>query len=199
MDTADDPLAAIRQGRGRIRRACPRGRRCVVPDRGLRARCGFRSRPTPSLPVRPFDPGAHLCDARLGAQHRRRARRATRPRLCRLLRGRRLQLRPDRYDLRPVVLDLLAARGPVRRAVGGDPRLPGVAPARRLSGHRHTGLWRDRAHRVVELDGGDQRAERNLRYSQAQFFRPAPHAHRRRRRGRPSAPFSGSLTVPSMR
>ena len=55
-------------------------------------------------------PDPDLCDARLGPQHRGRPRRPARSRLCRVLRGRRLFLRAAGQDLRPVVLDLPAAR-----------------------------------------------------------------------------------------
>src|SRR5262249_35366955 len=54
-------------------------------------------------------PDSDLRHARLGPQHRGRAGRAARPRLRRLLRGRRLFLRADRQDLRLLVLDPAAA------------------------------------------------------------------------------------------
>ncbi len=55
-------------------------------------------------------PDPDLCDARLGPQYRRRPRRPARPRLCRLLRGRRLFLRAAGQDVRLFVLDSAAAR-----------------------------------------------------------------------------------------
>ena len=62
-------------------------------------------------------PDPDLRDARLGAEHRGRPRRPARPRLCRLLRGRRLFLRAARQDLRLLVLDPAAAgRHPRRRS-----------------------------------------------------------------------------------
>ena len=130
------------------------------------------SRPAAPLPARPVDPRPHLCDARLGPQHRGRARRPSRPRLCRLLCGRRLYLRAARRAFRPRLLDLPAARRPARRALGRRPRLPGAPPARRLSRHRDARLRRDRPHRADQLDRGDQRAERHLRHPEADLLRP---------------------------
>ena len=50
-----------------------------------------------ALHSRPRHPRAHLRDARLGTEHRGRPRRPARPRLCRVLRGRRLFLRAARH------------------------------------------------------------------------------------------------------
>src|SRR5262249_1138520 len=56
-------------------------------------------------------PNPDLRDARLGTQHRGRARRLARSRLCRLLRRRRLFLCAARERLRPVILDPAPSRG----------------------------------------------------------------------------------------
>ncbi len=82
-------------------------------------------------------PDPDLRDARLGAQHRGRARRPARPRLRRLLRRRRLFLRPARQGIRLYLLAALAARRHPRLVLGYPARLSGVAAARRLSRHRH--------------------------------------------------------------
>ena len=82
-------------------------------------------------------PDPDLCDARLGPQHRGRPRRPARPRLCRLLRGRRLFLRAAGQELRHRVLGAAAALRHPRRVLGHPARLSGAAAARRLSGHRH--------------------------------------------------------------
>ena len=79
------------------------------------------------LHPRPRHADPDLCDARLGPQHRGRAGRPARPRLCRLLRGRRLCLRAAGRTFRLVVLDLPAAGRHPRRLLGHDPRLPGAA------------------------------------------------------------------------
>ena len=63
-------------------------------------------------------PDHDLRDAGLGPEHRGRPRRPARSGLCRLLRHRRLFLCAAVDDLRPVVLDLPAARGHTRRNVG---------------------------------------------------------------------------------
>ena len=115
-------------------------------------------------------PDPHLRDARLGPEHRGRPRRPARPRLCRLLRGRRLFLRAAVDHLRPVVLDLPAARRHPRRLLGHHPRLPGAAAARRLSRHRDAGLRRDHPHRADQLDGPDQRLCRHLVDPARTFF-----------------------------
>ena len=65
------------------------------------------------------------------------------PRLRRLLRGRRLFLRAAGDDVRPFLLDLSAARRHPRRALGRHARLSRLAPARRLSRHRHPRLRRN--------------------------------------------------------
>ncbi len=62
-----------------------------------------------ALPSRSRHPGADLRDAGLGPQRRGRSRRPARPRLCRLLRSRRLFLCPAVDHIRPVVLGLPAA------------------------------------------------------------------------------------------
>ena len=76
-------------------------------------------------------------------------------------------------DLRPVVLDLPAARRHPRRVLGHPARLPGAAAARRLSRHRDAGLRRDHPPRADQLGRRDQRLCR----------------HHRRSRGRPSSAF----------
>ena len=53
--------------------------------------------------------------------------------------------------LRPVVLDLPAARRHPRRVLGHPARLPGAAAARRLSRHRHARLRRDHPPRADQL------------------------------------------------
>src|SRR5580704_16517583 len=125
-------------------------------------------------------PDFDLCDARLGAEHRRRPRRSARPRLRRLLRGRRLFLRAFGQNLRPVVLDLAAA---CRRAVlvlGHFARLSGAAAARRLSRHRHARFRRDHPAHPDQLGGADQRLCRHNQHSAADLFRHSVQRHRRR-------------------
>ena len=56
-------------------------------------------------------PDSDLCDARLGPQYRGRARRPARPRLCRVLCGRRLFLCAAGENFRADVLDLLPLAG----------------------------------------------------------------------------------------
>ena len=119
------------------------------------------------LPARPRHPGADLCDARLGPEHRGRPRRPARPRLRRVLRGRRLLLRAAGDELRPVVLDLPAARRHPRGVLGRPARLSGAAAARRLSRHRHAGLRRDHPPRAAQLAELHRRAERHLRHPAA--------------------------------
>ena len=65
------------------------------------------------------------------------------------------------HDLRPVVLDLPAARRHSRRAVGRHARLPGAAPARRLSRHRHPRLRRDHPHHSGQLGRLHRRRRRH--------------------------------------
>ena len=116
-------------------------------------------------------PDPDLCDARLGAQHRGRPRRPARPRLCRVLRGRRLFLRAARQDFRAVVLDPAAARRHAVLVLGHPARLPGAAPARRLSRHRHARLRRDHPPHPDQLGGADQRLCRHHRHSAADLLR----------------------------
>ena len=116
-------------------------------------------------------PGADLRDARLGPEHRRRARRPARPRLRRLLRRRRLCLCAARHAFRPVVLDPAADRRHHGRLLGRHARLPGAAAARRLSGDRHAGLRRDHPPRADQLARGDQRLGRHLGHPQGHLLR----------------------------
>ena len=102
-------------------------------------------------------PDPDLRDARLGAEHRGRARRPARSRLRRLLRGRRLLLRAARHRVRLVVLDPAAGRRRDGGVLGRHPRLPGAAAARRLPRHRDARLRRDHTARHHQLDRGDQR------------------------------------------
>ena len=98
--------------RGRQGHRCP-----LLVARG----CGPGLRLRPAVPAfrqplrgRHRDHCADLRHARLGPEHRGRPRRPARPRLRRLLRGRRLLLRPVRADLRPRLLDLPAVGRPAR-------------------------------------------------------------------------------------
>ena len=131
------------------------------------------------LPSRPGDPDPDLRDARLGPQHRRRARRPARPRLRRLLRGRRLFLRAAVDEFRPRLLGLPADGRPVCRPLGHRARLSGAAPARRLPRHRHAGLRRDHPRRPAQLGRLHRRSERPARHSQADALRPGFHPRRR--------------------
>ena len=99
----------------------------------------------------------------LGPQYRRRLRRPARPRLHRVLRGRRLRLRAARLAaLRPApaVLGDPAARRrrrvPVRRAA----RRADAQAARRLPGHRDAGLRRDHPHLHEQSQCADQHHQR---------------------------------------
>ena len=114
-------------------------------------------------------PDHDLRDAGLGPEHRGRPRRPARSRLRRLLRRRRLFLCAAVDDLRPVVLDLPAARRHARRDVGRHPRLSGAAAARRLSRHRDARLRRNHPPRAHQLGRLHQRLRRHLRH-------PARHA-----------------------
>ena len=89
--------ACRRRARRRARSADRR------PCAGSLLRPGFRHRAAVHavrrpLRDRPRHPRPDLCHARLGAEHRGRPRRPARPRLRRLLRGRRLFLRAARAD-----------------------------------------------------------------------------------------------------
>ena len=121
--------------------------------------------------LRHADP--HLCDARLGAQHRRRPRRPPRSRLCRLLCGRRLCLCAAVDRSRPLVLDLPAARRHFRFLLGAHSRLSGAAPARRLPRHRHARLRRDHPPRADQLDRRDQWQRRHRLDPAHHFLRPS--------------------------
>ena len=94
QSTACRPAAVRLQRVGKLgARLAPRRRsRCPAPHPAV-MQCCLAAQP---LSARPRDPDADLRDAGLGAQHRGRARRPARPRLCRLLRGRRLFLRAAR-------------------------------------------------------------------------------------------------------
>ncbi len=164
----------------------------LLPIVALRHREDFSPRHPAPLSVRPVDPRPHLCDARLRAQHRGRARRASRSRLCRLLRGRRLHLRAACLAFRPRLLDLPAARGPARGVVGRGARLPRAAASRRLSRHRHARLRRDRPHRAPQLDRGDQRARTASPTFRSRPFSASPS---RRPARIPSRAFSGCATT----
>src|ERR1035437_5837141 len=94
-------------------------------------------------------PDTDLCDAGLGPQHRGRPSRAARPRLCRLLRGRRLFLCAAGQDFWPGVLGSIAARRHSLLVLGHSARLSGAAPARRLSRDRHARLRRNHPHRHI--------------------------------------------------
>ena len=92
---------------------------------------------------------AHVRDPRARAEHRRRLRRPARPRLCRLLRDRRVhdgipRLEPFRHPHQ------LVARGSgspssLAAIFGRDPRRADAQAARRLPRHRDARLRRDRA------------------------------------------------------
>ncbi|CAA9271870.1 MAG: Branched-chain amino acid transport system permease protein LivM, partial [uncultured Craurococcus sp.] len=132
------------------------------------------------LLARSRHPGTDLCDARLGAQHRRRPRRAARPRLRRLLRRRGLFLCAAGAVFRPLLLGLPAAGRDPRRLLGRPPRLPGAQAAGRLPGHRHARLRRDHPRRAAELGEPDRRAERHQRHPAPLLLRPAlQHVGRR--------------------
>ena len=124
-----------------------------------------------ALHARPRHPRADLRDARLGPEHRGRPRRPARPRLCRVLRGRRLFLRAAGDQFRAVVLDLPAARRHPRRVLGRAARLSRAAAARRLSRHRHAGLRRDHPPGPAQLAEPDRRAERHHRHPAADLLR----------------------------
>ena len=130
-----------------------------------------------ALHSRPRDPRAHLCDARMGIERGGRPRRPARPRLCRVLRGRRLFLRAAGDQFRTVVLGLPAARRHPRRVLGRAARLSRAAATRRLSRHRHAGLRRDHPPRHHQLAEPDRRAERRHRHSPAD---PVRHSRSRR-------------------
>jgi hypothetical protein len=149
------------QGRPSSRRCCSASRRAALHPRHR------------ALRARPRHPGADLRHARLGAQHRGRARGAARPRLRRLLRGRRLFLRAARHHLRLVLLDLPAARRDHGGLLGHPARLPGAAAARRLPRHRHARLRRDHPRRADQLGEPDRRAERHHRHPAPLLLRPA--------------------------
>ena len=137
---------------------------------------GFERRAEMDRQFRHPDPDLH--DARLGPQHRGRARRPARSRLRRLLRGRRLFLCAAGEDFRPVVLDPAAARRHPVLVLGHPARLSGAAAARRLSRHRHARLRRDHPPHPDQLDRADQRLCRHHRHSAADLFR---HSVQRRR------------------
>ena len=139
------------------------------------------------------DPDLH--HAGLGPEHRRRPRRPARPRLRRLLCRGRLRLRAAGHQrsrqglhgrvgrgglLAGVgVLDLPARRRHHGGVLGHPAGLPGAAPARRLSGHRHAGLRRDHPPRAHQLGARHQRLCRHLRHSAPLLLRPAVQRQRR--------------------
>src|SRR5262245_29998636 len=116
-------------------------------------------------------PNSDLRDARLGPQHRGRPRRLARPRLCRLLRRRRLFLCAVRKRLRPVILDPASNRGLPRRVLGHLAGLFRAAVARRLSRHRDARLRRDHPAHPDQLGTRDQRLCRHQRHPAADFLR----------------------------
>ncbi len=71
------------------------------------------------------------------------------------------------HELRPVVLDLPAARRHPRRVLGHPARLSGAAAARRLSRHRHARLRRDHPPRAAQLAELHRRPERHLQHPAA--------------------------------
>ncbi len=116
-------------------------------------------------------PDSDLRDARLGAQYRRRPRRPARPRLRRLLRGRRLFLCAAGEELRLLVLAAAAARRHSLLVLGHPARLSGAAPARRLPRHRHACLRRNHPPRPHQLGRSDQRLCRHHRHSAPDLLR----------------------------
>ncbi len=127
-------------------------------------------------------PDPDLRDAGLGPEHRGRPGRPARPRLCRVLRGRRLFLRAAGDDVRPVLLDLPAARRHARRVLGHHSRLSRVAPARRLSRHRHARLRRNHPHGARQLGRLHRRRRRHRLDSEDHLLRPALRRSTRRLR-----------------
>ena len=125
-------------------------------------------------------PDSDLCDAGLGIEHRGRARRSARPRLCGVLRGRRLLLCAARQDTRPVVLGSAAGLRHPRLVLGRFARFPGVAAARRLSRHRDARLRRDHSHGDHQFHRTDQRLCRHRRHSAAVVFRHSVQCRRQR-------------------
>ena len=128
-------------------------------------------------------PDHDLRDAGLGAEHRGRARGPARPRLCRFLRRRRLFLCAALDHLRPVVLDLPAARRLARRDVGRHPRLSGAAAARRLSGDRDAGLRRNHPAGADQLGRLHQWLRGHLGNPARQLFRHSVQRRGQRIRG----------------
>ena len=138
------------------------------------------------------DPDLH--HAGLGPEHRRRPRRPARSRLRRLLRRRRLRLRPAGHQRSHQglhgrmgrsgllagmgVLDLPARCRPDGGVLGHPAGLPGAAPARRLSRHRHAGVRRDHPPRPHQLGAGHRRLRRHLQHSAAVVLRPAVQCQR---------------------
>ncbi len=117
-------------------------------------------------------PDPDLRHARLGAQHRRRPRRPARPRLRRVLRGRRLFL--ARCSSKNFGLSFwlcLPLAGILAAFWGILLGFPGAAPARRLSRHRHAGLRRDHPPRPDQLGRRHRRLCRHLRHPAADLLR----------------------------
>ena len=135
-----------------------------------------------ALHPRPRHPGADLCDAGMGIERGGRPRRPARPRLCRLLCGRRLFLRAAGDQFRTVVLGLPAARRHPGRVLGRAARLSRAAAARRLPRHRYAGVRRDHPPRHHQLAKPDRRAERHFRHPAADHVRHSAVARRRRPR-----------------
>ena len=90
-------------------------------------------------------------------------------------------------QLRPVVLDLPAARRHLRGVLGRPARLSGAAAARRLSRHRHARVRRDHPPRAAQLAEPHRRAERHSQHPAAELLRPAVRRRRRLASPRPSA------------
>ncbi len=141
---------------------------CRPPDRagvaGLHV-SGARHLLRPALHSRSRHSGADLCNAGMGVERGGRPRRPARPRLCRVLRGRRLFLCAAGDQFRTVVLGLPAARRHPRRVLGRAAGLSRAAAARRLSRHRDPGVRRNHPPRHHQLAGSDRRAERHQRHS----------------------------------
>ena len=114
-------LTGLRRSSVELRWRC--AHRCggSVPHRRACAGEDPPSRPAAPLPVRSFDRRPHLRHARVGAQHRGRARRPARPWLCRLLRRRRLQLCASCDEFRLGLLDVSSLCGTGRRRCGAAP------------------------------------------------------------------------------
>src|SRR5262249_37943697 len=116
--------AAARARPPRATRALARSVRARLRDRLSAARALRHGHSRRGEMDRQFRrPNPDLRDAGLGTQHRGRARRLARSRLCRLLRRRRLFLCAARERLRPVILDPAPSRGLPRSVLGHPARI----------------------------------------------------------------------------